>query len=771
MRYSIVLCVLAALLGPTAFACADEAPEEGFSDEAVLKAVRKGVAYLCERQDRAAWSGISTRTGDYGVGPTALCAYALQESLPHITDAELRARAREAADRALEWLAEQETDKTYALGLRCQAYLSAIRRGKPYRKRLAADVRMLVNSTSDGSYGYHSRGKGRGRGDNSNSQYGLLGVWAGQMAGLSVPVEYWETVYKHWRGTQCEDGGWVYVGKQATSVAGMATAGAASMYVCFDNMLEDEFLGCELGPRGQEIQKSMDRAMDWFAANYLASLRGSVPMGQSDMLYYLYGVERVGVASGHKYFGEADWYRSGAAWLIREQDERGRWSGYWGSDVGTSFALLFLVRGRQPILLNKLAFDGDWNNRPRDLASLTRWLSGEYERELQWQIVNLDAPPREWCDAPILYVSGSKAPEFSDDDIARMRRYVHQGGTIFSVTECRGDAFAKGMREAYGRMFPEYELTPVGEEHDVYSRRVGYELARRAGKLGFEVISNGIRPLAIHTDVNLSRSWQARRDRADAWAFEAAGNVCGYVTGSTFRRRGVHSWPKEQATAGLPTVTLARVAPPGFSDPEPLAYERFSRLMARDHKVHVEVVGPMSFAELAESDADMAVFSGLGEVKLTGEDRTSVRAFVQLGRRLLLIEAIGGDEAFAESAERELRILYGTGSLRRMDASDPLFALPGHEIRRFEYRQQTRRRITESRPHLRAVYHAGRPAVLYSAEDITAGLVGYPSYTCDGYSPETGFRIMRNIVLFVAQELAERRAPEREEAPAPGGAE
>ncbi len=44
--------------------------------------------------------------------------------------------------------------------------------------------------------------------------------------------------------------------------------------------------------------------------------------------------------------------------------------------------------------------------------------------------------------------------------------------------------------------------------------------------------------------------------------------------------------------------------------------------------------------------------------------------------------------------------------------------------------------------------------VVFSREDITAGLVGYPSWTVDGYQPETAFTILRNIVL-----LAAGRAP------------
>ena len=48
---------------------------------------------------------------------------------------------------------------------------------------------------------------------------------------------------------------------------------------------------------------------------------------------------------------------------------------------------------------------------------------------------------------------------------------------------------------------------------------------------------------------------------------------------------------------------------------------------------------------------------------------------------------------------------------------------------------------------VRAIDVKGRPAVFYSREDLSGGLVGQPTDGILGYSPDTAAAIMRNIVL------------------------
>ena len=778
-------------------------PAETFSDAAVAEAIRKGVEYLkSERKADGSFEPYGNPQGGhyYPVGPTAMAAYAMLESgLVRHDDPDMK----KTLDFLVKWqapksLASVKVGKldesykkswgrschmTYSLGLRANAFLAAARQGgRQYRAHLRNDAELLIKSTKDGSYNYHCFGQMQSSGDNSNSQYGVLGVWAAAQLDEEVPRQYWYIVLKHWLECVNGDGGWSY--RQGASTATMTTAGLATMFVCYDNLLADGFVKCDQGPKVQAVLKPLTRALDWIDRYFAGRQQGARGIG--DQYYLLYGVERIGLASGYKYFGKTDWYKLGATQLLGSQGGNGAWGGGRGAVVSTSFALLFLVRGRHAVLFNKLEFPGDWNNRPRDVASLTRWTSGQFETTVNWQIVNLQVPPEEWHDAPILYISASTEPKFTAKQLDALRAYVYQGGTILSCTECEGSGFSKGIRDVYAKLFGDYKLVECPKDHKLYS--INFRLT---GFPEFQMVTNGIRPLAIHTDKDLPKAWQLRLTESDKPSFQAAVNVAMYVSGKALAEkslaaRGTRGWPKEVKFQPTREVKVARLqyanneGKPGNFNPEPLAWQRFSRLMASQTNTKVDAADPMPIAQLAGSGAKVAVIAGTDRIALSAEEVKALQQFVA-GGGLLLLEAAGGAwpnggaKSFEEAAEvLASQIAAGLPDdlvprrrLRRLTINSPLFQQPGAEILKVRFRRFSRVDVgvKETLPRLKALLDTkGNPLIILSAEDLTAGLVGYECYEVHGYVPESAFELMRNIVLCKAEKVAQPGAK-----PAKGG--
>ena len=160
----------------------------------------------------------------------------------------------------------------------------------------------------------------------------------------------------------------------------------------------------------------------------------------------------------------------------------------------------------------------------------------------------------------------------------------------------------------------------------------------------------------------------------------------------------------------------------------------------------------------------MAALTGTGKLEVEAKDQEALRQFVAVGGTLV-IDAAGGSAAFAKSAEQMLKKMYGKRP-RRLAITSGLYRIKGMEIDRVRYRRRTISRLGTTREgNLRAIVVKGRPAVIFSPQDITAGLVGCAAYTIDGYDPGDGrdpgsaFRIMRNIILFAANAPMPLHAP------------
>jgi len=719
----------------------------GFSDEAVEKAITRGVGYLWSRQQKG---GNWPRMGGYTVGPTALVCYALLESGISPQDPRMA--------RALVWLTKAKTTKTYALALRCNVWEAANRTTRirselgKYHKYLRADAKVLWTSHKFGAYHYDCTGKPPANFDNSNTQFALLGLWAATRDNVEVPFQFWQTALTHWKNKQYPDGRWGYsYGGKPNPKPTMTVGGIASLFICFDELYVARFDKCRGGLHFPSIQKGLA----WLDKNYPNTVRGA------PAYYYYYGVERVGLASGYKYFGKADWYKIGATKLVQAQRGNGAWPPEWGNDlVSTAFALVYLVRGRNAVIFNKLQYDGFWNKRPRDQANLTRWMSRMFERTINWQIINLNVPVSEWHDAPILYISGSKKPNFTDEHINKLRTFVLQGGAIFSVAECGESAFDLGMREAYKRMFPKYRLEVCPPEHTIYTRQAHFDIP--GGRPQLYIMSNGVRPLVIHTTEDLSRDWQIRRSVTNPSAFRIAANIARYVTGNvtTLRHRGTTHWPEEVKFTPKRAVRLARLQYAGNWDPEPLAYVRFARLLAQETATKLEVISPVQIKDLAAAGAQVATLTGTGKLKLFNHEVKQLADFVS-GGGILVIDSAGGGKAFADSALTMLKEMFPGRRPRQLISGFALYRMPSLEITRVKYRHLTDIRLAKLRvPNLQAIMVNGRPGVLFSREDITAGLVGYPSLTVDGYRPRWAYELMRNIAIYVG---TKPRSPERPE--------
>jgi RNA polymerase sigma factor (sigma-70 family) len=447
--------------------------------EQVERAIHAGVDFLkAQQRPDGSWRDVDneSRTGVTSLVALALLAAAEKPDSPSVK-------------KSLEYLRHfnpAELNSTYAISLQTQVFAAA----EPQRDmlRIMANVDWLERAQihqgepvlSPGSWSYSESKRAR-PGDNSNTQFALVGLSAAREAGVPLKPLAWALSRLYWERSQKRDGSWAYTSEAANPTASMTCAGVASMIITDRHQLPgQEFLDGEvIHDCGKgAVDHKLQAGIDWLGSHF--QVGQNFGAGQQWKFYDLYGLERAGRLAGIRFFGQHDWFRLGAEELVKGQNKVG---GYWQgafveSDkvLATSFAVLFLAKGRAPVLINKLRYGSseDWNNDPDDVRNLVSVVVLDWKHLLVWQMVDSkEATVSDLLQAPILFINGHNAPKFADSEKKTLREYVERGGSVFAEACCGSADFDRGFRQLISEFFPDKQdaLRPLPDDHPIWRSR------------------------------------------------------------------------------------------------------------------------------------------------------------------------------------------------------------------------------------------------------------------------------------------------------------
>ena len=789
-RRAIVLAILPVLV------CVVAAPAAAqVTDEQVSASIDRGVKFLLNaQQDDGLWSpgGVRTQYSKYYIGADEVCAMlSLAYAGVSMTEPKMQ--------KGFDALLDLPMLHTYTRSLRILTIakiLPHLRREQAEKARqvMKADAQFLIETQHEnGGWGYPAyegeaaalkekkpfptnpmpkwMGAKDTRWDFSNTQIAILGLSEASYAGLEIPEAVFKKAQDLYLSEQFPDGGWDYGhefgGKNThrdNPYGSMTAAAVASLFLTRDILYPGLGCPCQGGQSSGRVPKvdaAIDKGLGWLGQYFSAKEHPAAEAGGAAklatwLLYWLYSCERAGLASGIKYFGTHDWYAEGAAILVKRQGKDGSWGNY----GDTAWAICFLVKGRAPILFNKLQFNGQWNNHPRDLANLLKHVSQLKEQALQWQVINFAAPVEDWHDAPILYISAESDLKLTDEDKKKLRTFTDTGGTIFFEASCANPSAKNSWEGALKEVWPEFELKVLTKEHALWSadQKIVGRLPTLFG------MDDGVRTFVFVSWLDISCVWNRFSVARDATLFNLGGNLYAYTTdrrplrarlasGRTLTR---DSYLEAKLSAGArKDLKLAAVRHGGdwFAGQNYKLLSRAAAAVPEAAGLKASVLETTAPADLTKAGVNLAWLAGRKSVTLSEAEQAALKQYLADGG-LLVAEAVMGDARF----DGEFRALASQMGLKMMvlgkDApilSGSFGGATGYAIDPVKFKFALRvQRVGRQVPELHGLYLGEKLVGVYSPFDITWCQTGMDAFDCRGYETEDAQALVTNLLLWAS---------------------
>ena len=764
-----VICLVLVLLPP-------QRARADVDAKAVERSIARGIAYLRKSQNpRGGWE----EYGGQSCGLSALCTLALLNASVSRDDPDIV--------RAMRYLRAFEPRATYSVALQTLVFCQLGAAGDLPRIRRNVELLLQGQKTAGagdrvGSWGYGSQ---RGAGDPSNSQFALLALGAAQDRGIKIDPIVFERAHRYWIKRQQTNGGWAYGSGRQTS-GSMTCAGIASVIIA-GSRLDPEAAGDQVQCCGGNTtdEEAIEKGIQWLGRNFSVEVN---PGGEGlTMFYYLYALERVGRLSGRRFIGDHDWYREGADYLIGSQDE---FQGFWSnvgpmenSNVATSFALLFLSKGKRQVVAGRLKYQSagaetEWNQHSDGLRQLVRHVEKDWGRDLTWQTIDASAANLEdLLQAPVLVMSGTEAFQLTAQVAELLKEYVDQGGCILFEAEggdgC-GDAsgFERSVNQLCQNWFEGAGLERLPPGHPIWSAQHKVDPTLLGPDFWVYGVQACCRTAVFYVPQSLSCRWEYGdllfyRDRGEKALREQvqAGirigeNLIAYATGRELKDKldqRIILRAGQPVAASRDVIQVAMLSLDAGGKEASRALPNAMALITS--RVPIALTSPAQPVGLEASqltDLPFLWIHGRTDFSWDEDQRQVLRDYVRHGG-IIIGSAICGSQDFSDAFRREIAKVLPGSPLKPMPASHPaLRATGGFDIRNVTIRTPAQNGKGASqrtgRPDLELAEVDDLAAVFFSPLDLSCALESPNSVQCPGYNTSDAAKIVANLVLYTLEQ-------------------
>jgi hypothetical protein len=424
---------------------------------------------------------------------------------------------------------------------------------------------------------------------------------------------------------------------------------------------------------------------------------------------------------------------------------------------------------KPPTLLTKIksADAEDWTRTPNDLKGLLEWLSAEMNVHFSSNVQSFSEISTDPTKNPLVYRSGYKPFTLSPAEVARLREYVLNGGTVvFNSLVGNPDAYQSALAAAKA-ILPERNVYRLRMDHPVFHSFYNIDKVQYRDRMVRDGVVVDPYPYLEGVDVDnrtgilisrwdFSLGWEANAHEswgyADVDSRKLGANIVAYATAMRDAGRSVGK-SVELADASKQTAGKFRVGQVIHAGPWKTRSAAFPMLL---NQLNKETGTQVSFELRDVALTDAAIFempfmflTGTTDFQFTQQERDALRKWLMNGG-VLFVEAGEGRQTFDAALRAELAQVLPGKALTPIPPTHELFRQPkGVQLVKARPALAAKRgNQIEMAPEFLGIELNGTLSVIYSPNDLSAGWERAIAPYAAGYEPQDATALGLNVLYY-----------------------
>jgi hypothetical protein len=387
---------------------------------------------------------------------------------------------------------------------------------------------------------------------------------------------------------------------------------------------------------------------------------------------------------------------------------------------------------------------------------------------IRYRYVDTNLASFSWdpAELPLLYLTGwTPMPTLDEATLAKLRRYLYDGGTLVLHAQCGRSEFTDSARTQIARLLPNRPLALLDSDSPLFNAYYKIETMRvRKNSEPFkkvppllEAVYLGSRPALVLSAIDLNCGWDVANNPIEGGtlyhqedATQLGVNVLTSVLANFQYARafGAEKIYPEQADKTRDQLVIGQIIHNGDWDPTPHALPNLMKYIQKNTTLNVQF--KRQTVDLADADVfkhPVLYITGLRDFKFTDVQVKRLSAYLA-GGGVLLADATAGNKAFDVAFRREIKRVLPKDELKTLALDSPIYQMPS-AIRAVEYTELVKAQDPKlNAPVLEGIYIDGQLSVIYSPFSLSNGWEQLGFAYNRGYSDADALRLGVNILSY-----------------------